>query len=77
MAGTLARYPRALAADPPVLLMDEPFGAVDPIVRANLQDELLELQSRLKKTIVLVTHDRHVADEADRLIRIADGVVAA
>lgn len=48
---------RALAADPPVLLMDEPFGAVDPIVRAHLQTELLALQSRLHKTIVLVTHD--------------------
>ena len=48
---------RALAADPPVLLMDEPFGAVDPIVRARLQDEFLELQSRLEKTVVFVTHD--------------------
>ena len=48
---------RALAADPPVLLMDEPFGAVDPIVRARLQDELLALQARVHKTIVLVTHD--------------------
>lgn len=48
---------RALAADPPVLLMDEPFGAVDPIVRGRLQQELLDLQARLHKTIVLVTHD--------------------
>ncbi len=48
---------RALAADPPVLLMDEPFGAVDPIVRARLQSELLALQERVHKTIVLVTHD--------------------
>jgi osmoprotectant transport system ATP-binding protein len=48
---------RALAADPPVLLMDEPFGAVDPIVREHLQRELLDLQQRLAKTIVLVTHD--------------------
>jgi len=48
---------RALAADPPILLMDEPFGAVDPVVRARLQGELLELQARLHKTIVLVTHD--------------------
>jgi osmoprotectant transport system ATP-binding protein len=48
---------RALAADPDVLLMDEPFGAVDPIVRANLQRELLALQERVHKTIVLVTHD--------------------
>jgi osmoprotectant transport system ATP-binding protein len=48
---------RALAADPPVLLMDEPFGAVDPITRSTLQDELLRLQSDLRKTIVFVTHD--------------------
>jgi osmoprotectant transport system ATP-binding protein len=48
---------RALAADPPVLLMDEPFSAVDPIVRASLQDQLLSLQAELRKTIVLVTHD--------------------
>ena len=48
---------RALAADPPVLLMDEPFGAVDPITRGNLQDELMRLQSELHKTIVFVTHD--------------------
>ncbi|MFC4005159.1 ABC transporter ATP-binding protein [Prauserella oleivorans] len=55
---------RALAADPPVLLMDEPFGAVDPITRGNLQDELLRLQSDLRKTIVFVTHD---FDEAVKL----------
>ncbi len=48
---------RALAADPPVLLMDEPFGAVDPITRGALQDELLRLQAELHKTIVFVTHD--------------------
>ena len=48
---------RALAADPPVLLMDEPFSAVDPVVRAGLQDELLRLQADLAKTIVFVTHD--------------------
>ncbi|QDP78315.1 ATP-binding cassette domain-containing protein [Nocardia otitidiscaviarum] len=48
---------RALAADPPVLLMDEPFGAVDPITRGLLQDELLRLQAELRKTIVFVTHD--------------------
>jgi osmoprotectant transport system ATP-binding protein len=48
---------RALAADPPVLLMDEPFSAVDPIVRASLQDELLRLQAELQKTVVFVTHD--------------------
>lgn len=55
---------RALAADPPILLMDEPYSAVDPIVRARLQDELLALQRRLHKTIVLVTHD---VDEAIKL----------
>ncbi|MEV6115812.1 ABC transporter ATP-binding protein [Streptomyces sp. NPDC052109] len=55
---------RALAADPPVLLMDEPFGAVDPVVRTQLQDELLRLQAELSKTIVFVTHD---IDEAVRL----------
>ena len=48
---------RALAADPPILLMDEPFGALDPITRAELQGEFLELQKRLRKTIVFVTHD--------------------
>jgi osmoprotectant transport system ATP-binding protein len=55
---------RALAADPPVLLMDEPFSAVDPVVRESLQDELLKLQSELGKTIVFVTHD---IDEAVKL----------
>ncbi|MGL5810445.1 MAG: ABC transporter ATP-binding protein [Nocardioides sp.] len=48
---------RALAADPPVLLMDEPFGAVDPLVRERLQAEFLRLQAELAKTVVLVTHD--------------------
>ncbi|MFH8463973.1 betaine/proline/choline family ABC transporter ATP-binding protein [Streptomyces sp. NPDC017991] len=55
---------RALAADPPVLLMDEPFGAVDPITRDHLQDELIRLQHELHKTIVFVTHD---FDEAIKL----------
>ena len=55
---------RALAADPPVLLMDEPFGAVDPLVRSRLQGELLRLQDELHKTIVFVTHD---IDEAIHL----------
>jgi len=59
---------RALAADPPVLLMDEPFGAVDPIVRARLQDELLDLQRKVHKTIVLVTHD------VDEALRLADRI---
>lgn len=55
---------RGLAADPPVLLMDEPFGAVDPITRQRLQDELISLQNELHKTIVCVTHD---IDEAVKL----------
>lgn len=55
---------RGLAADPPVILMDEPFGAVDPITRARLQDELMSIQSELHKTIVCVTHD---IDEAIKL----------
>ena len=48
---------RALAADPPVLLMDEPFGALDPVTRRQLQDEFRRIQSRLRKTVLLVTHD--------------------
>jgi osmoprotectant transport system ATP-binding protein len=81
--GMLGRYPaalsggqqqrvgvaRALAADPPVLLMDEPYSAVDPIVRARLQDELLHLQREVRKTIVLVTHD------IDEAIKLADRIV--
>jgi osmoprotectant transport system ATP-binding protein len=59
---------RALAADPPVLLMDEPFSAVDPIVRASLQDELIRLQADLHKTIVLVTHD------VEEAIKVGDQV---
>ena len=55
---------RALAADPPVMLMDEPFAAVDPIVRARLQDQFLDIKARLRKTIVFVTHD---VDEAIKL----------
>ncbi|MGH3510402.1 MAG: ABC transporter ATP-binding protein, partial [Nocardioidaceae bacterium] len=55
---------RALAADPPVLLMDEPFAAVDPIVRARLQDEFLRLQGGLGKTVMMVTHD---IDEAVKM----------
>ena len=60
---------RALAADPPVLLMDEPFGAVDPIVRERLQNELLRLQEGLAKTIIFVTHD------IDEAIKMGDLVV--
>jgi len=59
---------RALAADPPILLMDEPYSAVDPIVRARLQDELIDLQHRLRKTVVFVTHD------IDEAIKLADRV---
>ena len=59
---------RALAADPPVLLMDEPFSAVNPIVRATLQDELLRLQAELHKTVVLVTHD------VEEAIKVGDQV---
>ena len=55
---------RALAADPPLLLMDEPFGAIDPITRGRLQDEFLRLQHELRKTVVFVTHD---IDEAMKL----------
>ena len=65
---------RALAADPPIMLMDEPFGAVDPITREHLQDEFLSLQQRLRKTIVFVTHD---FDEAvkmgDRIAVLREG----
>ncbi|WP_288817727.1 ABC transporter ATP-binding protein [uncultured Micrococcus sp.] len=65
---------RGLAADPPVLLMDEPFGAVDPITRQRLQDEMLDIQDRLHKTIVMVTHD---VDEAlklgDRILILEPG----
>jgi osmoprotectant transport system ATP-binding protein len=81
-AGLTKRYPaqlsggqqqrvgvaRALAADPPILLMDEPFSAVDPIVREGLQEELLRLQAELAKTIVFVTHD------IDEAIKIGDKV---
>jgi osmoprotectant transport system ATP-binding protein len=59
---------RALAADPPILLMDEPFGAVDPVVRTRLQSELVALQARLQRTIVLVTHD------LDEAVAVADRV---
>ena len=78
----LARYPhalsggqrqrvgvaRALAVDPPVMLMDEPFGAVDPIVRHRLQDQFLAIQAELRKTIVFVTHD------VDEALKMADRI---
>ncbi|OBG60741.1 ABC transporter ATP-binding protein [Mycobacterium sp. E3339] len=59
---------RALAADPPIMLMDEPFSAVDPVVRVELQNEILRLQSELHKTIVFVTHD------IDEALKLADQV---
>src|ERR1700722_5188763 len=61
---------RALAADPPVLLMDEPFSAVDPIVRASLQDELIRLQADLHKTIVMVTHDVEEAIKVGDIVAV-------
>ncbi|HEY6752942.1 MAG TPA: ATP-binding cassette domain-containing protein, partial [Rubrobacteraceae bacterium] len=69
---------RAMAADPPIMLMDEPFGAVDPITRHRLQDEFLRIQSEIKKTIVFVTHD---IDEAikmgDRIAILQQGGILA
>lgn len=69
---------RALAADPPVMLMDEPFGAIDPVVRGKIQDEFLRLQQQVKKTIVIVTHD---IDEAikmgDKIAVLKEGGVLA
>lgn len=65
---------RALAADPPILLMDEPFGALDPITRAELQNEFRALQARLKKTVVFVTHDlREALLLATRIALMEDG----
>src|SRR5262249_59927935 len=59
---------RALAANPSLMLMDEPFGAIDPIVRARLQDEFLRLQHELRKTVVFVTHD------VDEAIKVGDRI---
>lgn len=65
---------RALAADPDILLMDEPFGALDPITREKLQDELARLQARLHKTVVFVTHDMDEALKlADHLVVMREG----
>ncbi|EHA16712.1 ABC transporter ATP-binding protein [Halomonas sp. HAL1] len=65
---------RALAADPDILLMDEPFGALDPITREKLQDELAKLQARLHKTVVFVTHDMDEALKlADHLVVMREG----
>ncbi|WP_462419682.1 ABC transporter ATP-binding protein [Salinicoccus sp. Marseille-QA3877] len=67
---------RALAADPPVILMDEPFSALDPISREKLQDDLLELQKKIKKTIVFVTHDiREALKMGDRICLLNAGSV--
>lgn len=60
---------RALAADPPIMLMDEPFGAIDAITRSKLQDELIHIQKKLHKTILFVTHD------VDEALRLADKIV--
>jgi osmoprotectant transport system ATP-binding protein len=69
---------RALAADPPILLMDEPFGALDPVTRADLQREFGELAKRLAKTIVLVTHDlREALLLGSRIVLMDDGRVVA
>src|SRR5690606_21349771 len=69
---------RALGADPDVLLMDEPFGAIDPITRERLQDEFLRLQSEVKKTIVFVTHDIEEAVKlGDRIAILQEGGVLA
>lgn len=69
---------RALAADPPILLMDEPFGALDPLTRAEMQDMLRGLLAKFKKTVLLVTHD---LDEAlylaSRIVLLEDGKVVA
>ncbi len=69
---------RALGADPPVLLMDEPFGAIDPITRARLQNEFLRLQSEVRKTVVFVTHDIEEAVKlGDRIAILEQGGVLA
>lgn len=60
---------RALAADPPIMLMDEPFGAIDAITRTKLQDELIHIQKKLRKTILFVTHD------VDEALRLADKII--
>jgi osmoprotectant transport system ATP-binding protein len=69
---------RALAAEPEILLMDEPFGALDPLTRAEMQDMLRDLLARLRKTVLLVTHD---LDEAlylgDRIVLLSEGAVVA
>jgi osmoprotectant transport system ATP-binding protein len=69
---------RGLAADPPILLMDEPFGALDPVTRAELQGEFRELAKRLNKTIVFVTHDiREALFLASRIVLLQEGRIVA
>jgi osmoprotectant transport system ATP-binding protein len=69
---------RALAADPPILLMDEPFGALDPITRFELHREFRSIQARVRKTILIVTHDMGEAFAlADRVAVLAEGRIAA
>jgi len=69
---------RALAADPPILLMDEPFGALDPVTRAELQREFAALARRLGKTIVFVTHDlREAMLLASRIVLLEKGRIVA
>jgi osmoprotectant transport system ATP-binding protein len=65
---------RALGADPPILLMDEPFGAIDPITRARLQDEFLKIQQQIEKTVILVTHDIYEAIKmGDKIALMREG----
>lgn len=67
---------RALANDPEVLLMDEAFSALDPLIRVQMQDELLALQSKMKKTIVFITHDLEEAVKlGDRIAIMRDGEI--
>ena len=67
---------RALAADPDILLMDEPFSALDPISRVKLQDEFIDIQKKIKKTIVFVTHDMQEALRlADRICLLNEGEI--
>src|SRR5262249_45240434 len=68
VGGRRGRRRRAPASTPPLMLMDEPFGAIDPIVRARLQDEFLRLQQELRKTVVFVTHD------IDEAIKVGDRI---
>ena len=68
---------RCLGADPPILLMDEPFGAIDPITRGRLQDEFLKIQAKIRKTIAFVTHDINEAIKmGDTIVLMRDGVLA-